>query len=76
MIRDESKTGRVFLKLNGSEKYYIFDRKAEKNQQDIAHCAALSFNKAIIGIAELSLIEKAGPSYRFASPTCLCLRDK
>ncbi len=75
MIRDESKTGRVFLKPNENKKY-IFDRKAEKNQQDIAHCAALSFNTAIIGIAELLLIEKAGPSYRFASPTCLCLRDK
>lgn len=59
----KSKTGRVFIEKGG---YRVFCRDAGKNIDDIAHCAALAFHKALIGISELSLVERAGSSFRFA----------
>lgn len=45
---------------------YKFSRSAPMNISDIAHCAELSFHKALIGIAELCLLEEGSKSLRLS----------
>lgn len=66
-----STTGRIItapIKPENGRPYQRFDRNDKQNIQDIAHCAALAFHKALIGIAELSVIEQSDNRLRFAKP--------
>ena len=47
---------RQFLKEKNK---YVFDRKYPRNQDDITHCAALAFHKALIGVCSVSSLETA-----------------